>query len=177
MEGGEPRARSASLAAGVSRAFLVQRDSWAVEEAIQIPAKDVSGWILPKMPGEPPVLLRISSRHVEPCVQGVFWGCRLTHGSFFSALPAFPSDLVISLDDKYLYVCNWLHGDIRQYEISRTCKPRLVGQVRRGQEAALAAPWQWVAVVGCQATRLLALPAGVCGRQHPARRARDGVQR
>ncbi|POI20670.1 hypothetical protein CIB84_015582, partial [Bambusicola thoracicus] len=41
----------------------------------------------------------------------------------------FPSDLVISLDDKYLYVCNWLHGDIRQYELSRACKPRLVGQV------------------------------------------------
>lgn len=110
-------------------------------------------------------------------MQDVFWGCCLTHGSFFSARPAFPSDLVISLDDKYLYVCNWLHGDIRQYEISRTCKPRLVGQVRWGQEGALVVLWQWVVVGRCQATHLLALPTGVCGRQHPARRTCDGVQR
>ena len=44
---------------------------------------------------------------------------------------AFTVDLVISTDDKYLYLSNWLHGDIRQYELSKTCKPRLVGQVRR----------------------------------------------
>lgn len=31
--------------------FLVQRDNWAVEEVIRIPAKDVTGWIMPKMPG------------------------------------------------------------------------------------------------------------------------------
>lgn len=29
----------------------VQRDNWAVEEVIRIPPKDVSGWIMPKMPG------------------------------------------------------------------------------------------------------------------------------
>lgn len=89
-------------------------------------------------------------------MQDAFWGCCLTHRSFFSALPAFPCDLVISLDDKYLYVCNWLHGDIRQYEISRTCKPRLVGQVRQGQEGALLAPWQWVVVVKCYTSPCLA---------------------
>uniref|UniRef100_A0A8C9NU25 Methanethiol oxidase n=1 Tax=Serinus canaria TaxID=9135 RepID=A0A8C9NU25_SERCA len=69
-----------------------ERDNWAVEEVIRIPAKDVSGWIMPKM-------------------------------------PAFIADLVISQDDRFLYVSNWLHGDIRQYELSRNCKPRLVGQV------------------------------------------------
>ncbi|NXH45753.1 SBP1 oxidase, partial [Dicaeum eximium] len=68
------------------------RDNWAVEEVIRIPAKDVSGWIMPKM-------------------------------------PAFISDLVISPDDRFLFVSNWLHGDIRQYELARNCKPRLVGQV------------------------------------------------
>lgn len=31
--------------------FLVQGDNWAVEEVIRIPAKDVRGWIMPKMPG------------------------------------------------------------------------------------------------------------------------------
>ncbi|XP_014816305.1 PREDICTED: LOW QUALITY PROTEIN: selenium-binding protein 1-like [Calidris pugnax] len=68
------------------------RGRTAVEEVIRIPAKDVSGWIMPKM-------------------------------------PAFTVDLIISTDDKYLYLSNWLHGDIRQYELSKNCKPRLVGQV------------------------------------------------
>ncbi|XP_074656670.1 methanethiol oxidase-like [Tubulanus polymorphus] len=48
------------------------------------------------------------------------------------ALPEMPSlitDILISLDDRYLYVSNWLHGDLRQYDISDTRHPRLVGQV------------------------------------------------
>ena len=36
----------------------------------------------------------------------------------------------MSLDDKFLYFSNWLHGDIRQYDITDTKKPKLVGQVR-----------------------------------------------
>ena len=51
----------------------------------------------------------------------------------FCAL-AFTVDLIISMDDRYLYISNWLHGDIRQYELSKTCKPRLVGQVRQEQK-------------------------------------------
>ncbi|TRZ05589.1 hypothetical protein HGM15179_021516, partial [Zosterops borbonicus] len=42
----------------------------------------------------------------------------------------FIADLVISPDDRFLFLCNWWHGDIRQYELLRGCKPRLVGQVR-----------------------------------------------
>ncbi|NWT14977.1 SBP1 oxidase, partial [Vireo altiloquus] len=68
-----------------------EANNWAVEEVIRIPPKDVSGWIMPKM-------------------------------------PAFIADLLISPDDRFLFVSNWLHGDIRQYELSRGCKPRLVGQ-------------------------------------------------
>jgi len=48
------------------------------------------------------------------------------------ALPNMPgliTDILISLDDKYLYFSNWLHGDIRQYDITDTQNPRLVGQV------------------------------------------------
>jgi selenium-binding protein 1 len=48
------------------------------------------------------------------------------------ALPDMPSlitDLVISLDDRYLYFSNWLHGDLRQYDITDTANPKLVGQV------------------------------------------------
>jgi selenium-binding protein 1 len=47
-------------------------------------------------------------------------------------MPAVISDQVISLDDKYLYISNWLHGDIRQYDITNTSKPKMVGQVYLG---------------------------------------------
>lgn len=42
------------------------------------------------------------------------------------------TDILISLDDKYLYMSNWLHGDVRQYDISNTKKPKLTGQVFLG---------------------------------------------
>lgn len=42
------------------------------------------------------------------------------------------TDILISLDDRYLYFSNWLHGDIRQYDITNTSKPRLVGQIFLG---------------------------------------------
>ncbi|XP_069734624.1 methanethiol oxidase-like [Phaenicophaeus curvirostris] len=81
-----------ALSGVVYRIFKCEGESWAVEEVIRIPPKEVTGWIMCKM-------------------------------------PAFVADIIISLDDKYLYLCNWLHGDIRQYELSRNCKPRMVGQV------------------------------------------------
>lgn len=40
------------------------------------------------------------------------------------------TDILISLDDRFLYFSNWLHGDIRQYDITNRRKPQLVGQVR-----------------------------------------------
>lgn len=42
------------------------------------------------------------------------------------------SDILISLDDRFLYVNNWLHGDVRQYDISNPDEPKLVGQVFLG---------------------------------------------
>lgn len=48
------------------------------------------------------------------------------------ALPNMPgliTDIILSLDDKYLYLSNWLHGDIRQYDITDTTNPKLVGQL------------------------------------------------
>jgi len=44
-------------------------------------------------------------------------------------MPALITDILISLDDKYLYFSNWLHGDIRQYDITDTKNPKLVGQL------------------------------------------------
>ncbi|TCJ20269.1 selenium-binding protein [Rubrobacter taiwanensis] len=44
-------------------------------------------------------------------------------------VPGLITDLLISLDDRFLYFSNWLHGDIRQYDISDPSNPRLSGQV------------------------------------------------
>ncbi|KAG8197127.1 hypothetical protein JTE90_011290 [Oedothorax gibbosus] len=51
------------------------------------------------------------------------------------ALPEMPgliTDILISLNDKYLYISNWLHGDIRQYDISDSHNIRQVGQIFLG---------------------------------------------
>lgn len=44
-------------------------------------------------------------------------------------MPGVITDILISMDDKYLYLSNWVHGDIRQYDISKRDKPKLVGKV------------------------------------------------
>src|SRR4029079_19491423 len=49
-----------------------------------------------------------------------------------SPVPGFISDLVVSLDDRWLYFSNWLHGDVRQYDISDPSKPKLTGQLGAG---------------------------------------------
>ncbi|XP_058862018.1 methanethiol oxidase-like [Acipenser ruthenus] len=47
-------------------------------------------------------------------------------------MPGLITDILISLDDRFLYFSNWLHGDIRQYDITDSRNPRLVGQVFLG---------------------------------------------
>ncbi|XP_073465260.1 methanethiol oxidase-like isoform X2 [Aquarana catesbeiana] len=44
-------------------------------------------------------------------------------------MPGLITDILISLDDRFLYFCNWVHGDIRQYDITDPCHPKLVGQM------------------------------------------------
>lgn len=39
------------------------------------------------------------------------------------------SDIILSLDDRFLYFSNWLHGDVRQYDISDPANPKFTGQV------------------------------------------------
>lgn len=44
-------------------------------------------------------------------------------------MPGLITDFLISLDDRFLYFVNWLHGDIRQYNIADPKNPVLTGQV------------------------------------------------
>ena len=45
-------------------------------------------------------------------------------------IAALPTDALISLDDKFLFITNYLHGDIRQYYISDPSAPVLISQVQ-----------------------------------------------
>jgi selenium-binding protein 1 len=47
-------------------------------------------------------------------------------------VPGLITDLLVSMDDRFLYFSNWLHGDIRQYDISDPAHPRLTGQIWLG---------------------------------------------
>jgi selenium-binding protein 1 len=47
-------------------------------------------------------------------------------------LPGLITDLVVSMDDRFLYFSNWLQGDLRQYDISDPANPKLTGQVWLG---------------------------------------------
>jgi selenium-binding protein 1 len=45
------------------------------------------------------------------------------------SMPAILTDISLSLDDRYMYFSNWVHGDVRQYDITDRSHPRLVGQL------------------------------------------------
>ena len=41
-------------------------------------------------------------------------------GWILPEMPGVMTDIILSMDDKYLYFSNWLHGDVRQYDITDT---------------------------------------------------------
>jgi methanethiol oxidase len=47
-------------------------------------------------------------------------------------VPGLITDLVVSMDDRFLYFSNWLHGDLRQYDISDPANPRETGRLQLG---------------------------------------------
>ncbi|XP_065220851.1 methanethiol oxidase [Planococcus citri] len=57
---------------------------------------------------------------------------KTVEGWFTPEFPGLITDILISMDDKYLYFSNWLHGDIRQYDITDPKSPKLVGQIFLG---------------------------------------------
>ena len=63
-------------------------------------------------------------------IRGVF-SLRISHLPYVGILfiSGLITDILISLDDKFLYFSNWIHGDIRQYDVTDPRSPKLVGQV------------------------------------------------
>ncbi|RNA35170.1 selenium-binding [Brachionus plicatilis] len=47
-------------------------------------------------------------------------------------VPALITDLLLSMDDRFMYFSNWLHGEIHQYNIEDPHKPKLVGKIKIG---------------------------------------------
>jgi selenium-binding protein 1 len=47
-------------------------------------------------------------------------------------VPGLITDLVLSMDDRFLYFTNWLHGDLRQYDVSDPANPKLTGRLWLG---------------------------------------------
>ncbi|XP_064468751.1 methanethiol oxidase-like [Ornithodoros turicata] len=53
-------------------------------------------------------------------------------GWIMDTMPGVITDILISLDDRFLYLTCWLFGDVRQYDITDTRRPQLVGKVDTG---------------------------------------------
>ena len=47
-------------------------------------------------------------------------------------VPGLITDLVLSMDDRWLYLANWLHGDVRRYDVSDPAEPKLTSQIWLG---------------------------------------------
>jgi selenium-binding protein 1 len=47
-------------------------------------------------------------------------------------VPGLITDLVVSMNDRFLYFSDWLHGDLRQYDISDPANPRETGRLQLG---------------------------------------------
>ncbi|KRX10012.1 hypothetical protein PPERSA_08415 [Pseudocohnilembus persalinus] len=47
-------------------------------------------------------------------------------------MPGLITDILISLDDRFLYIALWLHGSIQQYNIEDPKNPKLVGEIFLG---------------------------------------------
>jgi methanethiol oxidase len=47
-------------------------------------------------------------------------------------VPSLMTDIVLSMDDRALYVSNWLHGDLHRYDVSDPANPELTGRLWLG---------------------------------------------
>jgi selenium-binding protein 1 len=54
------------------------------------------------------------------------------HEDWDMPVPGLVTDLLISMDDRYLFFSNWLHGDVRMYDISDPSNPRLADRIWAG---------------------------------------------
>ncbi|MFC6835767.1 selenium-binding protein SBP56-related protein [Halomarina ordinaria] len=54
------------------------------------------------------------------------------HDDWDMPVPGLVTDLLVSMDDRYLFFSNWLHGDVRMYDVSDPANPRLADRIWAG---------------------------------------------
>ncbi len=54
------------------------------------------------------------------------------HPDWDMPVPALPTDILVSMDDRYLYGSNWLHGEVWMYDISDPANPRKADSISLG---------------------------------------------
>jgi selenium-binding protein 1 len=54
------------------------------------------------------------------------------HEDWDMPVPGLVTDLLVSMDDRYLFFSNWLHGDVRMYDVSDPANPRFVDRIWAG---------------------------------------------
>ena len=54
------------------------------------------------------------------------------HDGWDMPVPGLVTDLLVSMDDRYLFFSNWLHGDVRMYDVSDPANPRLADRIWAG---------------------------------------------
>lgn len=73
------------------------------------------------------------------CLDGLLNTCKVPHHQVIIIYPKIIlktitggiTDIVLSLDDKYIYFTNWFHGDVRQYDITDRENPKLTGNTNK----------------------------------------------
>ncbi len=53
-------------------------------------------------------------------------------GWILPEVPPLITDILISLDDRFLYFSNWLRGDLVQYDISDPANPKFASRIWLG---------------------------------------------
>ncbi len=66
--------------------------------------------------------------HAEPAIE---FDDR-EHEGWDMPVPALPTDILISMDDRYLFGSNWLHGEVWMYDISDPSNPRKADSISIG---------------------------------------------
>jgi selenium-binding protein 1 len=54
------------------------------------------------------------------------------HPDWDMPVPALPTDILVSMDDRYLFGSNWLHGEVWMYDISDPANPREADSISLG---------------------------------------------
>ena len=54
------------------------------------------------------------------------------HPDWDMPVPALPTDILVSMDDRYLFGSNWIHGDVWMYDISDPTNPREADSISIG---------------------------------------------